>query len=102
MARRRRGGRFEAERNTDAQRLLANADWPASVKQAILIARRGGRLGKQQGLIWRKAAQHGQSWAPTALMQAVPDLTAKLSVYWLCDTHQGQGSNDDMVARLAQ
>jgi hypothetical protein len=40
MARRRRGGRCEAERHTDAQRLLANADCPASVKQAILIVRR--------------------------------------------------------------
>jgi hypothetical protein len=102
MARRCRGGRFEAELHTDAQRLLAKADYPASVKQAILLALRGGRPGKQQGLICRKAAQHGQSWVPTALTQAVPDRTAKPSVYWLCDRHHGQVSNDDIVARLAQ
>jgi hypothetical protein len=102
MARGRRGGRFEAEFPTDAQRLLANADCPASVKQAMLMARRGGRPGKQQGLIGRKAAQHGQSWVPTTLTQAVPNLTAKPSVYGLCDRPHGQVSNDDMVARLAQ
>ena len=102
MARRRRGGRCEAELHTDAQRLLAKADDPASVKQAILIALRGGRPGTQQGWIYRKAAQHCQRWVPTALTQAVPDLTAKPSVYGLCDTHQGPVSNDDMVARLAQ
>jgi hypothetical protein len=60
MARRRRGGRFEAELHTDAQRLLAEADYPASVKQAILMALRGGRPGQQQCLICRKAAQHCQ------------------------------------------
>jgi hypothetical protein len=102
MARRRRGGRCEAELHTDAQRLPAGADDPARVKQAILLALRGGHPGTQQGLIWRKAAQHCQSWVPTALTQAVPDLTAKPSVYWLCDRYHGQVSNDDMVARLAQ
>jgi hypothetical protein len=102
MARRRRGGRFEAELHTDAQRLLAEADYPASVQQAILMALRGGRPGQPQCLICRKAAQHCQIWVPTELTQAVPDLTAKPSVYWLCDTHHGQVSNDDIVARLAQ
>jgi hypothetical protein len=102
MARRCRGGRCEAELHADAQRLLAKADDPARVKQAILLALRGGRPGKQQGLICRKAAQHGQSWVPTELTQAVPDLAAKPSVYWFCDRHHGQVSNDDIVARLAQ
>jgi len=60
------------------------------------MARRGSRPGKQQGLIWRKAAQHGQIWVSAALTQAVPDLTAKPSVCGLCDTHQGQVSNDDI------
>ena len=63
MARRRRGGRCEAELHTDAQRLPAEADYPARVKQAILLALRGGCPGKQQGLICRKAAQ-----------QALPEL----------------------------
>src|SRR5215831_20764914 len=90
MARRRRGGRCEAELHTDAQRLLAKADDPARVKQAILIALRGGRPGKQQGWIYRKAAQYCQSWVPTELTQAVPDLTAKPSVYGLCDRPHGQ------------
>ena len=101
MARRRRMGRCEAELHTDAQRLLAEADDPARVKQAILMALRGGHPGKQQGWICRKAAQHCQIWVPTEVTQAVPDLTAKPSVYGLGDTHQGQVSNDEMVARLA-
>ena len=33
MARRRRGGRCEAELHTDAQRLPAEADYPARVKK---------------------------------------------------------------------
>jgi hypothetical protein len=102
MARRRRGERFEAELHADAQRLLAEADYPASVKQAILMALRGGRPMKQKCLICGKAAQHCQIWVPTELTQAVPDLTAKPSIYWLCDMHQGQVSNEDIVACLAQ
>jgi hypothetical protein len=102
MARGRRGGRFAAEFPPDAQRLLAKADDPARVKQAILLALRGGRPGTQQGWIYRKAAQYCQSWVPTELTQAVPDLTAKPSVSWLCDRPHGQGSNDNMVARLTQ
>jgi hypothetical protein len=94
--------RFNFLTKRDAQRLLAEADDPASVKQAILMALCGGHPGTQQGLIGRKAAQHCQIWVPTELTPAVPDLTAKPSVYWLCDTHQGQVSNDDIVARLAQ
>ena len=34
--------------------------------------------------------------------EPVPDLTAKPSVYWLCATHYGQVSNEDIVARLRQ
>jgi hypothetical protein len=102
MARRRRGGRFEAELHTDAQRLLAEVDYPARVKQAMLMALRGGRPWKQQCLVCRKAAPHCQIWVPRELTQAVPDLTAKPSVYWLCDTLHGQVSNEDIAARLAQ
>jgi hypothetical protein len=102
MARRRRGGRYEAELHADAQRLLAETDYPPSVKQMILMALRGGRPGKQQCLLCRKAAQHCQLWVPPALMQAMPDLTAKPSVYWLCDTHHGQVSDEDIVKHLAQ
>ena len=36
------------------------------------------------------------------LTQAVPDLTAKPAVYWLCDMHHGQVSNDAIAALLAQ
>jgi hypothetical protein len=39
---------------------------------------------------------------PPALTQAVPDLRAKPSVYWLCDTHHGQVSHDDIGALLAR
>ena len=99
---RRRGSHHEVVLHADAQRLLAEADYPASVKQTILLALRGGRPGKQQCLVCRKPAQHCQFWVPPELTQAVPDLTAKPSVYWLCAAHYGQVSNADIVARLRQ
>ena len=102
MARRRRGGAHIAELHADAQRLLAEADYPARVKQVILMALRGGRPGKQQCLVCRKAAQQCQLFVPPGLTQAVPDLTAKPAVYWLCDMHHGQVSNDAIAALLAQ
>lgn len=102
MARRRRGGGREAELHADAQRLLTEADYPARVKQTILMTLRGGRPGQQQCLVCRKAAQHCQLWVPPELTQVVSDLTAKPAVYWLCDTHHGHVSNADMVARLTQ
>ena len=102
MARRRRGGSREAVLHADAQRLLAEADYPPSVKQTILMALRGGRLGKQHCLICGKAAQHCQLFVPPGLRQAVPDLTAKPLVYWLRDTHHGQVSNEDSAALLTQ
>lgn len=101
MARHRRGARA-AELHTDAQRLLAEKDYPPRVKQTILMALRGGRPGKQQCLVCGQAAQHCQLFVPPALTQAVPDLRAKPSVYWLCGTHHGQVSHDDIVALLAR
>ena len=102
MAGRRRGGRFEAELHAEAQRLLAEADYPTRVKQTILMALRGGRPVQQKCLICGKVAQHCQIWVPMELTQAVPDLTAKPSIDWRCDRHHGQGANADIVARLAQ
>jgi hypothetical protein len=102
MALRRRGGSHEAELHADAQRLLSEADYPASVKQVILMTLRGGRPRKQLCLVCGKAAQQCQLFVPPGLTQAVPDLTAKPSVYWLCDTHHGQVSNEDIVVLLAQ
>jgi hypothetical protein len=102
MAGRRRGGRCEAELHAEAQRLLAEADDPARVKQTILMALRGGRPVQQQCLICGKVAQHGQIWVPMERTQAVPDLTAKPSIDWLCDRHHGQGAKADIVARRAQ
>jgi hypothetical protein len=46
--------------HADAARLLAEADYPPSVKQTILLALRGGRPGKQTCLACGKAAQHCQ------------------------------------------
>lgn len=60
MARRRRGGRYEAELHAAAQRRLAEADASASVKQTILMALRGGRPVKQKCLCCGQAAQHCQ------------------------------------------
>jgi hypothetical protein len=100
MARRRRGGRFAAELHADAQRLLAEVDYPPRVKQPILMALRGGRPGKQQCLVCGRAAQHCQLWVPPELIQAGPNLTAKPSVYWLCDAHHGQVADTEVVALL--
>ena len=102
MARRRRGGALQAELHADAQRLLAEAEYPARVKQTILMALRGGRPGKQRCLICGKAAQHCQFFVPPGLMQAVPDLTAKPAVYWLCDTHQGQVPHEEIAQLLTR
>jgi hypothetical protein len=60
------------------------------------------RSPRQQCLLCRKAAHHCQFWVPPELIQPVPDLTVKPSVYWLCDTHHGQVSKADIVARLQQ
>jgi hypothetical protein len=102
MAGRRRGGRHQTELHADALRLLADADYPARVKQTILMALRGGRPGKQQCLVCGKAGQHCQFWVPPALTQVVPDLTAKPSIYWLCATHHNQVSHEDIVALLTK
>jgi hypothetical protein len=77
MAGCRRGGRFEAELHAEAQRLLAEADDPARVKQTILMALRGGRPVQQKCLICGKVAQHCQLWVPMELTQAVPDLNGE-------------------------
>ena len=47
MGRHRSGRQREAMLHADAARLLAEADYPPSVKQTILLALRGGRPGKQ-------------------------------------------------------
>ena len=99
---RRRGGHHEAELHADALRLLAEADYPSPVKQVILMALRGGKPGKHVCVVCTKAAQHCQLWVPPALTQAVPDLTAKPSVYWLCDAHHGQVSDAEIVAFLTK
>jgi hypothetical protein len=102
MARRRSGGSREVTLHADAARLLAEADYPARVKQTILLALRGGKPGKQQCLICRKAAQHCQFWVPSGLVQAMPDPTARPAVYWLCEAHHGQVSEAEIVARLTR
>ena len=48
------------------------------------------------------AAQQCQLFVPPELTQAVPDLTAKPAVYWLCDMHHGQVSNDAIAGLLTQ
>ena len=88
------------ELHADAQRLLAEADYPPQVKQVILMTLRGGRPGKQVCLACGKAAQHCQLWVPPTLTQAIPDLTAKVAVYWLCDAHHGQLADAEIVAML--
>jgi len=102
MARRRGGLPREVTLHADAVRALAEADYPARVKQTILLALRGGKPGKQQCVLCRKVAQHCQFWIPPALVQAVPDPTARPVVYWLCDAHHGQVSEADLVARLTR
>ena len=82
--------------------LLAEADDSPRVKQTILMALRGGRPGKQAWLSCGKAAQHCQCWLPPRLLQAVPDMTAKPSVCWLCDTHDDHLSEAAIVALLVR
>ena len=55
MGRHRSGRPREAMLHADAARLLAEADYPPSVKQTILLALRGGRPGKQICLACGKA-----------------------------------------------
>jgi hypothetical protein len=102
MGRHRGDGQREPMLHADAQRLLAEADYSPRVKQTILLALRGGRPGKQVCLACGKAAQHCQFWVPPALVQVVPDPTARPVVYWLCDAHHGQVSEADIVARLTR
>lgn len=100
MGRHRSGRQREPMLHADAVRLLAEADYPPSVKQTILLALRGGRPGKQTCLVCGKSAQHCQFWLPPALLQAVPDEGAKPAVYWLCPTHHGQLTDTEIVALL--
>ena len=102
MGRHRGGRQREPLLHADAARLLAEADYPPSVKQTILLALRGGRPGKQICLACGKAAQHCQFWLPPALLQAVPDPRAKPAVYWLCPTHHGQLAAAEIVALLVR
>ena len=96
------GEQRDVELHADARRLLAEVDYPPRVKQTILLALRGGKPGKQQCLVCGKAAQRCQLWVPPALVQVVPDLTAKPAVYWLCPQHHGQVSNDEGAALLTR
>jgi hypothetical protein len=102
MGRHRGGRQREPLLHADAVRLLAEADYPPSVTQTILLALRGGRPGKQTCLACGKAAQHCQFWLPPALLQAVPDPRAKPAVYWLCPTHHGQLADAEIVALLVR
>ena len=100
---RHRGGRpREPLLHADAVRLLAEADYPPSVKQTILLALRGGRPGKQTCLACGKAAQHCQFWLPPALLQAVPDTREKPAVYWLCTRHYGHLMDAEIVTLLVR
>ena len=72
------------------------------VSSRQLMALRGGRPGKRACLSCGKAAQHCQFWLPPGLLQAVPDVTEKPSVYWLCDAHYGQLSEAAIVALLVR
>ena len=100
MGRHRSGRQRDPVLHADAARLLAEADYPLSVKQTILLALRGGRPGKQTCLACSKAAQHCQFWLPPALLQAVPDPQEHPAVYWLCPTHYGQLTDTEIVALL--
>ena len=102
MGRHRGGRHWEPVLHADAVRLLAEADYPPRVKQTILMALRGGRPGKRACLSCGKAAQHCQFWLPPGLLQAVPDVTEKPSVYWLCEAHYGQLSEAAIVALLVR
>ena len=102
MGRHRSGRPREAMLHADAARLLAEADYPPSVKQTILLALRGGRPGKQTCLACGKAAQHCQFWLPPALLQAVPDPREHPAVYWLCARHHGQLTDIEIVALLGR
>ena len=102
MGRHRGGRQREPLLHADAARLLAEADYPPSVKQTILRALRGGRPGKQTCLACGKAAQHCQFWLPPALLQTVPDPRAKPAVSWLCPTHHGQLADAEIVALLVR
>ena len=102
MGRHRSGRQREPMLHADAARLLAEADYPPSVTQTILLALRGGRPGKQICLACGKAAQHCQFWLPPALLQAVPDPREHPAVYWLCATHHGQLADAEIVALLVR
>jgi hypothetical protein len=102
MGRHRSGRQREPMLHADAVRLLAETDYPPSVKQTILLALRGGRPGKQSCLAYGKAAQHCQFWLSPALLQAVPDTREKPTVYWLCTTHHGQLTDAEIVALLGR
>ena len=100
---RRRGGEYrEPILHADAQRLLAEGDYPPRVKHAILMALRGGRPGKQVCLACGKAARHCQFWVPQELLHVASASTAKPVVYWLCDAHHGVLAEAEIVTLLTQ
>jgi len=102
MGRRRGGGPREPILHADAQRLLAEADYPPRVKHTILLALRGGRPGKQVCLACGKTARHCQFWVPQELLHVASASTAKPVVYWLCEAHHGGLTEAEIVALLTQ
>jgi len=72
MGRHRSGRQREPMLHADAVRLLAEADYPPSVKQTILLALRGGRPGKQSCLACGKAAHALPVLAPARPVTSRP------------------------------
>ena len=102
MGHRRGGGSREPILHADAQRLLAEGEYPPRVKHTIVLALRGGRPGTQVCLVCGTTARHCQCWVPPELLHVASASTAKPAVYWLCEVHHEGLTEAAIVTRLTQ
>ena len=102
MGHRRGGGSREPILHADAQRLLAEGEYPPRVKHTIVLALRGGRPGKQVCLVCGKTARHCQCWVPPELLHVASASTAKPVVSWLCEVHHEGLTEAEIVTLLTQ
>jgi len=97
MARRQHPGQQRSAPHSEVQALLKQA-YPPSVKQALLLAQRGGRLPPRRCLVCDKPASRLDVWVPHTATLVLPG-PEQPRLYRLCNQHQGKMSPDE-IGRL--